>query len=315
MTSNLAIIICTRNRANSLELLLKSISQSIIKPAQIVLVSSGNDVSSVVSLFGQELNILHEHTEKIGQSNQKIIGIALLENKINWVFFLDDDLLLLSDTLNNALEKINDIGEKNIVGIGTQIISLNNPISNESSRKNRFFKRRLGKILTSGRATSYQNSETVQTEWLNGASIWNKNVLREYQLPILNSKYAAYEDVIFSTKVNKSHKLVYEPQIKIIEQLSNGQMQPDISAYSYINLWTGYFVCIDSRTRLPSFKILVTFRFIRFFAQKFGFRSKNIKDINEAFILTCSLIRLPNNKNRSIEIIQVMIKNQTLKNL
>ncbi len=315
MDVNLAIIICTRNRADSLELILKSISQSIIKPAQIILVSSGNDVSNIVSLFNQKLNLLHKHTDKVGQSNQKIIGIGLLESKIEWVFFLDDDLLLLPNTLNYAIKKINEIGDTNIVGIGTQIIASNVRTNKDFFQKTKFFKKKMGKILTSGRATSYQNSITFYTEWLNGASIWNKEVLVEYKLPILNSRYAAYEDVIFSTRVNKSHKLIYDPEIKIVEQLQSSEVQLNSSVFSYINLWTGYFVCTDTRTKVSHFKVLVIFRFLKFCIQKSRFRNQNLKDIVESAILTSKLIMLPNNKTKANQMIQVLIQDEIHKNI
>jgi GT2 family glycosyltransferase len=315
MSSNLALIICTRNRADSLELLFESISQSITKPAQIILVSSGGDVSRIVSRFSRKLNLLHKHTDKVGQSNQKIIGIGLLDSRIDWVFFLDDDLLLMPDTINQALEKIHQVEDKNVVGIGTQILPIHNPLNPAPHGKLKTPKNKLGTISKSGRAISYQNIEEVETEWLNGASIWNKKILQEYQLPILDSRYAAYEDVIFSTKVNKIYKLIYEPQIKIVEQVSHNNSKQNISAYTYINLWTGYFVCIDARTKLSSFKILVILRFLKFLIQQIRFTNKEFKDTAKAFLLAFKLITLPNNKIKSKETILKLIRNEILYNL
>jgi glycosyltransferase involved in cell wall biosynthesis len=310
----LGIIICTRNRPKFLENLLKSISESMISPKQIVLVSSGIDIKNVVSRHSKNLNLKHIHTERIGQSNQKVIGITSLDNEIDWVFFLDDDLLLMPDTIYHVLEKINQVNGRNTAGIGTRIVSLNDQEYPNESVNSRIFKHRLGRILKSGRALSYQSQLEVNTEWLNGASIWNKKVLKEYQLPILDSKYAAYEDVIFSTQVSKKYKLVYEPQIRIIEQISHSALQQNFSAYSYINLWTGYFVCIDSRTRLTNFKFLVVLRFLKFLTQKKEFGNKEFKELIKTFRLTWRLIKLPNEKLKSKEIILKLIKGEITSN-
>jgi len=310
----LGMIICTRNRPQFLENLLKSISKSTIKPEQIVLVSSGIDIVDVVSRYTESLNLKHIHTKKIGQSNQKVIGIASLPEAIQWVFFLDDDLLLLPDTISEALEKIHHVEGENVVGIGTQILPIHNTLNPDNHGKSKIPKKKLGTISKSGRAISYQNTAETETEWLNGASIWNKKVLQDYQLPILDSRYAAYEDVIFSTKVNKIYKLIYEPQIKIVEQISHNDSKQNISAYSYINLWTGYFVCIDARTKLSNFKVLVILRFFKFLSQKIKSRNKESKDATKAFVLAFKLITLPNNKVKSKEIILKLIRNEILYN-
>ena len=306
----LGIIICTRNRPELIENLLKSISKSITLPEQIVLVSSGKDIVNIVSHFTVSLNLKHIHTEKIGQSSQKVIGIASLSEEVNWVFFLDDDLLILPDTIDHALEKITQIVDENIAGIGTQILPLNNPLKPINGSKKISFKNKIGKISSTGRVLSYQTSTESRTQWLNGASIWRKEVLHEYHLPILNSKYAAYEDVIFSTKVNKLHELIYDPNIKILEQVLHANSPQNLSAYIYINLWTGYFVCIDSRTKIINYKFLVMLRLIKFISQKTIFKYLKINDLVKIFNLNLNLIKLPNCKIKSKEIILNLIQRE-----
>jgi len=308
----LGIIICTRNRPQLVEHLLQSISNSLVKPEQIVLVSSGMNIVNIISNFSKNLNLIHVHTEKVGQSNQKLIGIASLSKAVNWVFFLDDDLLLMPDTINFALEKINQVTTSNVAGIGTQIVPLRKIVSPKYSKTGNWPKKKLGVITKSGRAITYQSTEEIETEWLNGASIWKKEVLNQYQLPILNSRYAAYEDVIFSTKVNETHKLIFEPRIKIVEQISHNNSMQSISAYSYINLWTGYFVCIDKRTRLSNFKVLVILRLLKFLFQQISLKNHQSKDSKLAFVLAWKLVWLPNNKVKSKEMILGLIKNQIL---
>ena len=310
--NTLGLIICTRNRPQFLSELLHSISGSVTKPRQVVLVSSGTYIENIVANYSETLNITHIHTEKVGQSNQKLIGISSLSENVNWVFFLDDDLLLMPDTINFALEKINQVTTSNVAGIGTQIVPLRKIASPKYSKTRNWPRNKLGVIKKSGRAITYQSTEEIETEWLNGASIWKKEVLNQYQLPILNSRYAAYEDVIFSTKVNETHKLIFEPRIKIIEQISHNNSKQSISAYSYINLWTGYFVCIDKRTRLSNFKVLVILRLLKFLFQQISLKNHQSKDSKLAFVLAWKLVGLPNDKVKSKEMILGLIKNQIL---
>lgn len=309
--NNLGLVICTRNRAHYLGNLLESISHSNIYPRQIVLVSSGEDIKKMVSPYYEIINIKHIHTKKIGQSNQKVIAISSLDADIDWVFFLDDDLLLLPDTIDFVLERIKQLNGKNIAGIGTQIMPLKTPLTPYKKDKTNISKKKLGKILKSGRALSYQGQIETNTEWLNGASIWRRKVLQKYQLPLLDSKYAAYEDVIFSTEVNKTYELLYDPQIKISEQISHNESQPNLSAFKYINLWTGYFVCTDSRTKLSSFKLLTILRLLKFSTQKFNIKHAHLNDLRKALKLTYLLIVLPRDKVKSKEIILNLIRKET----
>ena len=307
----LGIIICTRNRPQYLENLMQSISQSKTKPGQIVLVSSGEDVEKIISPYSELLNIEHIHTEKIGQSNQKVIGISSIDTDIDWVFFLDDDLLLLPDTIDFVFAKIHQINGKNVAGIGTQIMPVGEPLTPNKRDKTNISKKKLGKILKSGRALPYQSPIETNTEWLNGASIWKREVLQKYKFPLLDSKYAAYEDVIFSAEVNKSYELIYDPKIKIREQISHNKLQPNLSAFKYINLWTGYFVCIDSRTKLSSFKILTVLRLLKFSTQKLNVRHAQRNDFTKALKFTLLLIALPKDKVKSREIILNLIRKET----
>jgi GT2 family glycosyltransferase len=274
-----------------------------------VLVSSGENIEKIVSFYSELINITHIHTQKVGQSNQKFIGISSLATDIEWVFFLDDDLLLIPDTVDQVLRRISQIKLKNIAGIGTQIMPFNNSLTPNDVNKVNIFKSKPGQIMKSGRAISYQNQIELETEWLNGASIWNRVALKEYKLPVLNSKYAAYEDVIFSTRVNKLYKLIYDPQIKIVEQVPHSNLQKNLSTYMYINLWTGYFVCVDERTRIINFKFLLILRMTKFIFQKLIFKNFTLKELVDVLKFNYTLIKLPSDKIKSKEIILKLLKN------
>jgi glycosyltransferase involved in cell wall biosynthesis len=91
------VLIPTRNRRGEVESLLSSIEASSLKPSQVVLVSSGEDISDSVEKFIGKLDITYIHSEIAGQINQKRLGLSKIDPSMKWVVFLDDDLLVSLD--------------------------------------------------------------------------------------------------------------------------------------------------------------------------------------------------------------------------
>jgi len=238
----LAIIICTRNRPQFLENLLKSISESIISPKQIVLVSSGIDIKNVVSMHSKNLNLKHIHTEKIGQSNQKVIGIASLNKEIDWVFFLDDDLMLKPDTISKALNRISRINDTKVGGIGARIVPIRVKSPFKSFDQKHTNMKKIGGITKAGRATKYMFDKQIETEWLNGASIWRRDIVNRYGSPGSSSRYAAYEDAIFSFEVAKSGTLLYVPEIQAKYGREDTPTKYSSDIFRAVIYWKIYFV-------------------------------------------------------------------------
>ena len=304
---NLGVLICTRNRPKYLENLLRSISDSNIKPKEIALVSSGIKVDDVVFKFSEVLNITHVHTEKSGQSNQKIIGFNSFKTQIDWVFFLDDDLLLMPETIYKAIQIISEIGDRNVGGIGTKIVSVDHKPISKKLHWNPIVKKKIGKIQNSGRATNYMFDDRVETEWLNGVSIWRQKYLALYILPILDSRYAAYEDVNFSSKVAKHATLIFEPSLEVCEQVNHSQPVTNLSHFKYITLWSGFLVCNLESTNLLSYKILTFFRWIIFLKNMSKFKQSTLSSflILNAFVFR--IFKLSNNKRRASQAIIELI--------
>jgi glycosyltransferase involved in cell wall biosynthesis len=303
MTLSLGLIICTRNRPHMLNELLSSIQSSEIKPDSVYIVSSGDDVSTTIDGYRENLKIQHRHTTKIGQSNQKIIAIQMLDPFIDWVFFLDDDLKLTKNTLRNVMNCINRIEHKDIDGIGARIISA---LDSKNAVRGMRGVANAGKINKSGRATRYMFEEQIETEWLNGVSIWRRNCLKFYDPPILNSRYAAYEDVIFSSRVAEQSKLLYDPLIEVIEQINHSQQTITLSQFKYITFWTGFLVCNLESTDIRSFKVLTILRTFHF-----SLKQRDFKLLLNSLLFTLMIIRLPQNKKQALDKILELINQET----
>ena len=212
---NFAVLIATRNRPEQLNTLLSSLSKSVNRISQVTIVSSGTNVSEIINNHCPYLPLTYLHSEISGQIAQKMKGIELISSNTDWVLFLDDDLVISEDAIDNLIDNyLNNSKYKDVAGFG---LNLNNI---ELRGQNKFMSLFLklvglhsdtsGMILKNGHAQRYLDSNNdIYTQWLNGLSVWRFNLLKNYNPKFSRIDYAAYEDVIFSYKISKQYKLLF----------------------------------------------------------------------------------------------------------
>lgn len=245
------VLIPTRNRRGEVESLLASIEATSVKPSQVVIVSSGEDISNSVEKFVGKLDIVYIHSEIAGQINQKKLGLSRIDPSMKWVVFLDDDLLVSRDTFEQAFECINQTrgnSEKRLAGVGfglpattrfnnhgklSQILAGIFGINNFPP----------GSVLRNGHATSYlEQQEAIETKWLNGASMWRIEEISSYGSHGISSKYAACEDLIFSYPIGKRKTLLYCPNARIDFQLNEKTDFENPAVYISALYWRYFFI-------------------------------------------------------------------------
>jgi glycosyltransferase involved in cell wall biosynthesis len=247
-TNSVAILIATRNRPVAVRRLLDSVLTSSIQPQQVIIVSSGQNIGSVISEFAESLPIVHNHTESIGQITQKRIGVKMIAQKMNWCVFLDDDLVLDKNALKIAIDTASAYPRTNVIGIGlgTPVTSrgTNLPVHLEIlARLFQLSSNKLGKVLRSGHASSYLQSKCViETQWLNGASIWRTRYARDYGKGLPSTPYAACEDLIFSYPLSKNGTLIYVPEARVNFQETELSNVDSFRVIEAASLWRFYFV-------------------------------------------------------------------------
>jgi hypothetical protein len=213
---------------------------------QIVIVSSGNPISATIRKFEKILNLTYIHTDVRGQINQKIIGLKEFSSDCEWIIFLDDDLLIPGDfakKFKNATQKYS-----NYIGLGFNL-NTQTKIGNSSTLSKllaRFFLlegRSPGSILKSGHPVNYMSSKVpIETEWLSGASAWKFSHAIKYKSVFPKTKYAAYEDVIFSYEQSKIGKLLFDPTLLIRFQEAQPNDVASIDVFLSASYWRYYFV-------------------------------------------------------------------------
>lgn len=258
MNRDFAILIPTRNRPEKVAKLLSSIDSLTKKPSQVIIVASGEDIWPTIATFSDFLPITYEHTISAGQIVQKRIGITLLTPKVEWCLFLDDDLLLESNSIENAFDAAESTSGA-AIGIGLSL-----PPTTRTSDAN--FALRVissvfgiranppGRVFKNGHASSYlQENRIIETQWLNGASLWRSDYLYTYGKGFPSTSYAACEDLIFSYPLSKIGKLIYAPSAKLKfqeKELSNFDSPEIMEAAAF---WRLYFVTKHDELSIWSF--------------------------------------------------------------
>jgi glycosyltransferase involved in cell wall biosynthesis len=295
---NLSILICTRNRNHQLDILLKSIVEQSRKPHQVVVVSSGDSVDQTIDTYKNCLNLNHMHLELPGQIRQKISGIKLLDRDCDWVLFLDDDVKLKRNTIENLIEAINEFAnsDQSVIGVGLKI-----PSTSSLNGRSKFMKiiARIfalhsdspGDILSSGHPVSYtQELSKLQTNWLNGISAWKLQNAQKYSSDFLESKYSAYEDVFFSYSQSKIGRLVFLPEISIEFQNESVTDTSNYEIFESASYWRLKFVIENREFSEIRFFLSHIIRCIFFLVK----RRRNLRDTIREFLkvlaLTCEIL-------------------------
>jgi len=258
---NFAVLIATRNRPEQLNSLLISLRRSVKRISQIIIVSSGIDVSNIVDSHRIFLPINYSNLDVAGQIAQKIKGIELLPSNTEWTMFLDDDVVMQENSIENLIDRyLTNPEYKNVAGFG---LNLNNIEFKASGTLTKLFLKIVGLysdtpgvILKSGHAQRYLGTaQEIYTEWLNGLSVWRYDLLNCYDPKFSRIDYAAYEDVIFSYNISKQHKLLFVTDVcaknQIFEKLSSPSAQ-QFKAAAYMR-----FLFVSENQELSKFLMLI----------------------------------------------------------
>ena len=100
-TTVYSIIIPTKDRELQLKNLLYSICKQTLQPTEVIICSSGKDISNVVNLFKEDLRIIHIKSDIASQVFQKKLAIDRVSRQSTWVAFFDDDFFIFKSEPEN----------------------------------------------------------------------------------------------------------------------------------------------------------------------------------------------------------------------
>ncbi len=257
----ITILITTRNRGEKLVKLLDSLKRSSKYISEIVIVSSGVDIGKDIDAFRNSISINHYHSEIPGQIYQKIRGIELINQNIDWVLLLDDDVEISLEAIETLIHKyLSNPNYESVFGFGLKIENLYMPkfapLTKTLLSLFGLYSKQKGIVLKSGHAQHYQNSDKeIETEWLNGISAWRLDALYNYEPSFPLIDYAAYEDVIFSYKISKNKSLMFVPQVCV-----NTQENESYKRLTYVNYKAGSymrFLFVSENSNLSKSRLII----------------------------------------------------------
>ena len=212
-----SIIISTRNRPILLGRIIETIilnSNALPRLVQFIVIDSSKSSESeeVVALIGKKIPIKFIKADLSATLPEKRnTAIAHLTGNTEIVFFLDDDVEIASNFLENALKCFEN---PNVIGVGGRDInkSLRTP-----KRWQILFKltsTQQGVILVSGQNVEYVNSnEEMEVEWISGCVMSFRASLLDH-IRFDENRHFDGEDVDFTFRASKFGKLVCSPSAK-----------------------------------------------------------------------------------------------------
>jgi GT2 family glycosyltransferase len=213
-----ALVICTRNRRQSLEGTLQSWSdQRVRPPAWVVDSSDGDSTEVLVRSLAATLptGALTYLSTPPGLTRQRAAGVTAVPSDVDVVHFVDDDVSLHPGYFS-GIESV-FASRSDVIGVGGLItnvrLSLARPLGD-------FFLltgKRQGAVLASGVVTPVSNVVTpLEVEWLSGCSMsYRRSLFTREQFDLRLVGYCAGEDVEFSLRARRYGRLVVTPAARL----------------------------------------------------------------------------------------------------
>lgn len=214
--NNLAVIIATKDRPQELSRLLESIKTQEVKPSQIIVVDgSDSGLTGLLSLYSY-MGIDYIKVIPPSLTKQRNVGISAVKDDAVFVAFFDDDIALEENSLRNMMKFWENASQDTA---GACFNNMSEP----------FKKPRLGERIflvnanTPGRITrsGFQSipcavDKTMRVDWLIGcAMVYRKSIFKKLSFDEWFYGYARYEDVDFSYRVGREHKMFVVADAKI----------------------------------------------------------------------------------------------------
>lgn len=248
---SLSVIICTRNRSKDLAKCMNSIMIQTHIPNEIVIVDSSDDKSTRRLIERYVTNdlipIKYLHTSP-GLTRQRNIGISESWGKI--VAFLDDDIILDQEYFFQIMKCFET--SHDVFGVGGSDLNVAR-ISLLAKCFRKLFMLTVtdgkqGVIKRSGLASfqiGSKLSEIDETEILCGCSCYRREVFQKYTFDEYFEGYGFMEDVDFSYRVSRQHRLLYTPLAKFIHNHSpSGRL--DLRKLHEMQVFNHYYVFIKN---------------------------------------------------------------------
>lgn len=194
---------------------MESVRRQRFLPGQIVIVATGQEVGFLKENF-LDLPISYYHLEKGGQILQRNFGLQKLSPEIRLVALLDDDVVLMENSLKAMLDFFKGNPE-----LGAACFNVFNIEPYQFSRLKYFFNmagKNIGEVTRAGYNTRITHvDKDYPVQWIiGGAGVWRKEILESHPYEGGDlSTYAINEDVYYSFPLSLKYPFAVCSQAKL----------------------------------------------------------------------------------------------------
>ncbi|MCG6550692.1 MAG: glycosyltransferase [Candidatus Magnetominusculus sp. LBB02] len=220
-----SIIIPTYNRPDDLTNCIESILKQTQLPDELIVVDDGNLPEPPLKARCEQIGIsyIYFKKDKPGSSASRNKGIELSTGDI--VFFLDDDVVLFPDYIEQIMNIYTTADSEAIGGVGGAIANHKALGAVQKLRKILEIPFMVagikeGRVLPSGfcngyGTTPFKIAKITEVDFLSGGvSSFKKEVFSSFSFDPLNFPFTG-EDMDFSYRVSKKYKLIFTPYAKL----------------------------------------------------------------------------------------------------
>lgn len=232
-----SIVIPTFNRPESLKFCIFSILKQTVIPNEIIIVDDGNlsHIPFEDQLLSAGIDCQYVKKEVPGLTESRNMGVDLSTGDV--IFFLDDDVVLFRDYLEEILRVYYQDEENFIGGVGGLIANIP-PLKWYEYLLNLyyivFFNKGIkeGRILKSGFCTElgiteFRLKHISRVDFLSGGVCsYRRKVFEEFHFTDRYRDYALGEDKDFSLRVSRRYKLIVNPGAKLFHY-NSPEMRPN----------------------------------------------------------------------------------------
>ena len=221
-----SVIIPTYHRPRELKDCIQSLLEQTVLPNEIIVVDDGDLAECPLQQECQERGILYRYHKKRhrGVTRSRNVGISLAGGDI--LFFLDDDVELFPDYIEEILRVYRTVTSPRVMGVGGVIENaktscLARKLRNLLDRFLLISGKREGRVLRSGFCVDYGTTgrplKTItEVEFLSGGvSSYRKEVFEHFRFSEKYSGYGMGEDKDFSYRVSRKFRLVVNPRARL----------------------------------------------------------------------------------------------------
>jgi glycosyltransferase involved in cell wall biosynthesis len=243
MELSLSIIICTKDREQSLWNCLYSVFEQTRLPNEIILVDDGNlDKSDFeTKICEQAIKFKYIHKKIPGLTASRNLGINHSSGDI--ILFIDDDVILDPLYIESIMELYEDDSQNKIGGITGAINFKYKPGVLTFLRLFGMDGQKPGSLLPSGYGVLVRQGEidkVINVDWLAGCNMsYRKQVFINDKFDESLGAYAWGEDRDFSHKISKKFHLIATPNALVTHlKEPEGRIHPE--RYGYMEVYYLY---------------------------------------------------------------------------